>query len=367
MSSDLVKTQLALRVARLFVCAVASLALLSACAETRYVLDYGVDEKVMPVVPQWPLPPEVPRYRYAGELTGAGNYVEIVDENRSTAEEVLAWIIGLVPKADSPRRMQRPQAGTIDSQGRILVTDTGLGAVFMFDEAEGRFSIWRYASQGVRFDSPVGIANGPDGQVLVADAELGFIARLDANGNPVGRFGEGVLTRPTGVARDPDRGLIYVADTHAHDIKVFDDQGQLVDTLGGRGYRQGQFNYPTHLDYKRGQLYLTDTMNTRIQVLDTEGDVKRTFGERGLLIGDLVRPKGVAADSEGNIYVIESYHDHMLVFNASGQLLLPIGGEGNAPGRFYLPAGVWVDSRDRVFVADTFNGRVQIFQFLGSS
>ncbi|MDD5316396.1 MAG: SBBP repeat-containing protein, partial [Candidatus Cloacimonetes bacterium] len=102
------------------------------------------------------------------------------------------------------------------------------------------------------------------------------------------------------------------------------------------------------------------------QVPDAKGDtVKPQRGERGLYLGNLVRPKGVAVDSEGNIYVVESLHDYLLVYNREGQLLLALGGTGGDIGQFYLPSGVWVDSRDRIFVADMFNARVMIFQFLG--
>ena len=86
---------------------------------------------------------------------------------------------------------------------------------------------------------------------------------------------------------------------------------------------------------------------------------------RGLYVGNLVRPKGVAADDEGNIYVIESMHDTLLVFDRQGRLLISIGGTGQDVGRFYLPAGVWVDRHNRVFIADMYNGRVAVFQFLG--
>ena len=158
-----------------------------------------------------------------------------------------------------------------------------------------------------------------------------------------------------------------MADTYAHDIKVFDAAGILVRVIGQRGEGPGEFNFPTHLAFARGQLYVTDTLNSRVQVFSASGDLlgNRGFGTRGLYLGNLVRPKGVGVDSEGNIYVVESYYDSLLVFSERGEFLLPIGGTGTATGRFYLPAGVWVDARNRVFVADMFNGRVVLFQFLG--
>jgi DNA-binding beta-propeller fold protein YncE len=108
-------------------------------------------------------------------------------------------------------------------------------------------------------------------------------------------------------------------------------------------------------------------MNARVQGFDAEGRAVLRFGQRGLYVGNLVRPKGVAADDEGNVYVVESMHDTLLVFDPKGTLLMSLGGTGQDVGRFYLPAGVWIDSRNRVFVADMFNGRVAVFQFLGGN
>ena len=250
--------------------------------------------------------------------------------------------------------------------GRILVTDTSRQPVFVFDEPAGRLELWEKAEGQYNFASPAGIALAPDGQVWVADADLGLVARLDRRGNTLPGLGRGLLRRPTGLALDAAGGRLFVADTHAHDIKVFGLDGSLLHTLGRRGDGPGEFNYPTHLAFARGRLYVADTMNARVQVIEAAtGRHLRNIGDRGVYVGNLVRPKGVATDSEGNVYVVESYNDHLLVFNGEGEFLMPIGGLGKEIGQFYMPAGVWTDARNRVFVADMFNGRVAVFQFLG--
>jgi DNA-binding beta-propeller fold protein YncE len=200
----------------------------------------------------------------------------------------------------------------------------------------------------------------------VADAELKGVFRLDRNGNLLGEFGRDILERPTGIARDAQRGSVYVVDTHAHDIKVFNDDGQLTNVIGQRGEENGEFNFPTHLTFVADKLYVTDTMNSRVQIFDADGNFIGEFGKLGLNIGNLVRPKGVAVDSAGNIYVIESLYDKMLVFNDQGQTLLALGDSGKEIGEFYLPSGVWIDNHDQVYIADMYNGRVTVLQFLGT-
>lgn len=338
--------------------------LLAGCAsEPKVMLLQGAQGETTRVFPA-PQTQEVPRYRYLGQLLGESNF-RAVNGSRNTAGKLFAWIAGLTEQAEQPVVLQRPQSGVVDARGRILVTDVSRNAIFVFDEAAARLDLWEQASKSQRFAAPIAIALGRDGELLVTDAELGRVFRLGPDGAPVGEFGAGQLTRPTGIARDPVRGRVFVADTQAHDIKVFDDDGRLLTRWGTRGDGAGELNFPTHLAFSAGTLIVCDSMNARVQGFDGEGQPTLSIGQRGLYVGNLVRPKGVAADDEGNVYVVESMHDTLLVFDRKGRLLIPIGGTGQDVGRFYLPAGVWIDARNRVFVADMFNGRVAVFQFLG--
>ncbi len=335
--------------------------LIGGCAETRQVMRFGetAQEHV------WPPPPETPRYRFVGELTGEENFE--AKEKGGAANKLRGFfgaIVGLGGKASLRNILQRPQSGVVDATGRILVTDASRLAVFVFDPDAGTLSVWDQASKTANFASPVGISVAANGDILVADAELGAVFRLSPQGKPLAIIGLGDFGRPTGLAVDPESGRIYVADTAEHNIKVFADDGRLLNIIGRQGIGETTFNAPTHLAFRDGRLYVTDTFNARVQVLDSEGNFLRSLGERGLYLGNLVRPKGVAADSDGNIYVIESFHDYLLIYDQDGRFLLPVGGTGSGIGQFYLPAGVWIDGRDRVYIADMFNGRVVVLQYL---
>ena len=341
------------------------LLLLAGCADNHLVMNLAeTGQNIPPKV--WPAPPDEPRYRYVGELTGENNFLPDNWANRSNASKFLDWVVGLTGFNSEPVVLQRPQSGTVDAEGRIYITDIGRGAVYVFDKPAGKLEVWEMARGSTRFASPIGIALGAREEVLVVDAELHSVFRLNKKGNPVGEFGHDILQRPTGLARDAARGRIYVADTHAHDIKVFDDDGKLVKVIGQRGEGDGEFNFPTHLAFAADKLYVTDTMNSRIQVFDPDGGMIAKFGKLGMYVGDLVRPKGVAVDSVGNIYVVESLYDNLLVFDKRGRTLLGVGGSGQGIGEFYLPSGVWVDSQDQIYIADMYNGRITVLQFLGA-
>lgn len=312
----------------------------------------------------WPPPPDAPRYALAKILIGERDFIAPGEEKVDSVGSALNWLAGIIVGEPTYLELQRPVSGLTDERGWIYVVDASHRAIVVFDMAEQRLRLWQSAAKGEAFESPIGIARDAAGAFLVTDSERGEVFRLSAEGEPIGRFGKGIVNRPTGIAVDPVNDLVYVADSARHDIKVFDGEGLLLDVLGGRGRREGLFNAPTNVAVHEDELYVADTLNFRVQVFDRNHDEELAFGRLGLFVGNMTRPKGVAIGGDGRIYVVESYYDHLLVFDKEGHFLLPIGGTGHGIGEFYLPAGVWTDDRGYVYVADMFNGRVVVFKEL---
>ncbi len=345
---------------------VAVIAAMAGCATTAVptIVDLTPDDAPAPNL-LWPKPPVVPRIQYVGVLLGEQNIRTRNGESPSASGGFWSWLTGVAVLHEQPAVLQRPQGGVTDAEGRVYVADVSRQAVFVFDIPAGQLRLWEYADPIRRFVAPVDVALGSEGEIFVSDAELKTVFRFDVAGRHLGRIGEGLLQRPTGIAFDPARHQLYVADTDASDIKVFDRGGRLLDTIGHLGQGRGQLNRPVHLAFAGEHLYVSDSLNARIQVYDRLGNAVRVIGQRGLYVGNLTRPKGVAVDDEGHVYVVEGFYDHLLVFDQQGRYLMGMGGTGSRPGQFYLPTSVWTDAHNRIYVADMFNGRVSVFQFLG--
>lgn len=357
-------------------CVLVPVALITGCATTETVrgrLHYDLRPEGQRSDVFLPPPPDKPRYRYVGELIGEPNF-EVLDKKRGTLETALKWLVGLF-EVKNPLLLQRPQQGVTGDDGRVYVVDPGLKAVLVFDpnppagekpgKGEGQLLVWDILDERTRLSGPVAVTLAWNGDIVVSDVHLGIVLRINHKGELVSKLGAGIFKRPTGLAFDPERELLYVADTAAHDIKVLDAEGRLVNTVSSPGEREGELNAPTHLAVSQGLLYAADTYNSRIQVFDADGRHVRSIGERGLYVGNLTRPKGVAIDDAGMLYIVESYYNHLLVYNSDHQLLLGINGNGFKGDKFFLPSGVWTDKRRRIFLADMFNGRVVVFEFLG--
>ncbi|MFL5430782.1 MAG: hypothetical protein ACJ79M_14280 [Myxococcales bacterium] len=252
--------------------------------------------------------------------------------------------------------LYRPYAVAVSRDGRIAVADPGRRAVHLYDAKGGDY---RRIANDLKYPAAVAFAGDT---LVVADADQHVLRAYARNASEVPLpVKVPALQRPSGLAIDEARKLLFVTDSAAHSVHVLPLGGGEGRTLGGRGGDEGQFNFPTHLAVDReGSLYVTDAMNFRVQIFDRDLKFVRAFGRLGDGMGDLPRPKGLVVDREGHVLVVEGLFDVVQVFDAQGTLLGIFGGTGIDKGRFYLPGGAATDGRF-LYVADTFNARVQVF------
>jgi DNA-binding beta-propeller fold protein YncE len=265
----------------------------------------------------------------------------------------------------SESRLVRPMA-VVAVGGVVYVADPGVKGVHRFDQTKSDYDLLRLEDDRP-LPSPVGLARGAAGEVYVTDSALAsvFVIRPgDTIAKPV-RL-QAPLRQPTGIACDPATGRLFVVDTTAHRVNVFNRDGALESSFGERGSGDGEFNYPTMLWHTAdGRLYVTDSLNFRVQVFDTHGRFLAKFGQHGDGTGDAGRQKGVATDRYGHVYVVDALFNALQIFDGGGRFLLSVGELGRNRGEFWLPTGIFIGDDDLVYIADSYNQRVQVFRYIG--
>lgn len=334
------------------------LVLLSACEQLP-----AVRAEVKPANPNlvWPAPPETARIAYVQSFSKP----EDLGIRHGFWQRVKSLLMG-----ESDERLVRPMAVAV-SEGEVFVADPGVRGVHRFKPG-GDYHLVN-AGDGVSLTSPVGVAVCGK-ELLVSDSSRAQVLVLPLTGvrddaQMASLKLDVPLHQPTGIACD-ERGRIYVADTSAHEIKVFrrgpDRSATLETVVGKRGAGKGEFNFPTYLWRSAdGKLYVSDALNFRVQVFDEGLKPVGQFGKLGDGSGDAARQKGVATDALGHVYVVDGLFHAFQIFDAKGDYLLSVGARGGDPGEFWLPAGIFIDRDDRIYVADSYNGRVQVFRYLG--
>jgi len=305
----------------------------------------------------WPPPPEKARIEYLYSFRTP----EDLKIPKKTSARVFDFIFGK-GKTDVDV-LVRPQ-GIFAENERMLVTDTFLGCVHVFDQKEKKYFKIKKAGKDALL-SPVGIVSDAHGTIYVSDSILKKILMFTAKGDFIGELGKGRFLRPTGLAIDNISSRIYIIDTLDNSISVFSLDGAFLLKFGAPGAKAGSFNYPTYAAVgKNGDVYVVDSLNFRVQIFSKEGKFKTTFGKMGRAPGSFAMPKGIAIDSEQNIYISDASFDNVQIFDGTGNLLLFFGESGNGAGEFWLPAGIYIDVDDKIYAADSYNSRVMVFKLL---
>jgi len=264
-----------------------------------------------------------------------------------------------------------PYSITTDSRGRVIISDPGADGVHIFDFAQQKYKfLTRRDKDKDPMLLPQCVAVDAHDNIYVTDSEAGKVFVFDASGKyqrAIGSLkgGEGLFKRPTGIAVDSAAQRIYVTDTLRDKIYMMDMQGSVLQLIGKRGTGDGEFNFPTELRLNGNDLVVVDAMNFRVQVLSRSGEFRYSIGKIGDGVGAMFRPKGIGFDSEGHLYVVDGLWEVVQVFDNQGRLLYYFGDKGAGPGQFQLPAGLHIDSSDRIYVVDSFNRRVQVFHYYG--
>ncbi len=266
--------------------------------------------------------------------------------------------------------LARPYSIVSDSRGRLIVTDPGAQGVHIFDFTQHKYKFIQHLARKGAMLTPQCVAVDAQDNIYVTDSDAGVIFIFDSNGKfqrAIGSLkgGEGFFKRPTGIAVDSTAQRIYVTDTLRDEVFILDMQGQVLATFGKTGQGEGEFNLPTELRLDGSNLLVVDAMNFRVQVFDRSGTFQYAIGKIGDDTGAMFRPKAVSVDSEGDLYVVDALWGVVQVFNRQGQLLYYFGSKGTHAGEFQLPAGLFIDHDDHVFVVDSYNRRIQVFQYSG--
>lgn len=311
----------------------------------------------------WPEPPEKPRIKFVGVLRSQ------TDFGKESSEAVAEVLLG---KRKAHDLLQQPMAVAPSRDGkRVYVTDYAKGSVVVFDLERQRMS--RFGDEGHAFRSPFGIAVDERDNVYVADSAARLVRVFDAAGRFLRNIGDPSVERPTGIAIDPPRRRIYVADSSSrtsdrHVVHVFDPDGTHLSALGHTGRDKAGLYFPTYVAVDgAGNVYVTDTLNSRVQVFSQDGLHVRAIGQPGDGPGRFDKPKGVAIDTFGNIYVVDSNFSNVQIFNQRGDALLFFSARGRKPGLLFNPTGISIDARNRIYVADAFNARVGIYQLVNTT
>lgn len=318
---------------------------------------------------------------------------------------------GYVNGPASLAQMDHPHDIAFGNDGTIYVSDTTNHRIRAISPGG---VVSTFAGSGVRggadgtgtaaeFNDPHSIAINPTTGVLyVTEASLdnntprvraitpaGVVTTLAGSGVPGMVDGTGTAAQfffPTGIAVNPTNGIIYVADSYAHNIRAITPAG-VTTTLAGYddildvvaspngGYADGSgtaavFSYPQGIEVAPdGTIYVGEFGGHKIRKITPAGVTTTLAGSgvAGFVDGTGVgaqfdRPTGVTVDSDGLLYIADTFNGAIRTISSEGVVATIAGtgalGYADGPGataQFNAPTGIAFNATGELFITDTYN------------
>jgi len=255
--------------------------------------------------------------------------------------------------------------------GDYYISDPRVGSLFIYDSG----MVLKGEIKGL--DNPLGVAVDSQGHVLVGNSGRNNIEVFDpANGDLLAVFGQGLIKMPNAIAVD-DLGYIYVTDSRLNTVVVFDSGYNLVRGIGRPGDAASELHFPVDAEIIGSNIFVADQGHTRIQVYDlygtwlssitfegTEGQNCNWFTGVCAIPGvaEFKRIQALATDASGMLHVIDKLSAIGLVFDpATGAYISTYGEYGAGPGQLQVPMDVLILPTNEAMVTAGAGGRIEIF------
>jgi len=228
--------------------------------------------------------------------------------------------------------------GNIKKDDFLYVSDSDHNKVFKMDLN------WKVIETYENFDRPMHI-DMDDGKLFIPEYGADTITII--HGQKTSYLPINIeLDAPASVDVEGDGYLI--ADFYNHRI-VYSSQGKNL-TFGKKGKADGEFHYPTDIQFANNLIYVADAYNNRIQVFDKSGKFKQSIGSED----GMNAATGIYV-TEHSIAVTDFENSRVLIYGLSGKLLQIIEEHLDKPTDVVI-------HKDKLYAANYNNKSIAVFK-----
>lgn len=229
----------------------------------------------------------------------------VVDSNNHRVQRIQGNDLRIYGKPGyGPGQLWGPQAVAVDPPGQFF---------FVAEQGNNRVQCFRLNGQHVvsytGLNAPTGVAFDAEGMLWIADTGNSRVLRLNPRANQyIGCLDRGIgVVRPISLACDIAHN-IYVTDGSTNDVTRY-------TYFGVRGHALGEIRRlaaPQQVAIDSlGRMYLAESGANRLHVFDAQGNSIYVFDTPATRYGSLRSPSGVALGPNGEIYVADTLNNRI--------------------------------------------------------
>lgn len=311
----------------------------------------------------WPPLPEEPKVEWLA------SYASQNDFPKTPSQKFWESLVG----AEAPKGFNSPWGIASNGEGKVYVVDAASRGIVVYDMNKQTVTELGGGMYAGMFKSPIDADIDASGNIYISDSGKNNVFAFSRDEGPLMTIGTSEnMNWPVGIGIDRRLNRLYVANSHGHNVAVFDlAGGKHLFSFGGRGSAEGRFSFPTDVAVNsKGDVYVADSMNARIQVFDSEGKFKLMFGTRGDAMTSFKLIKSISINRDDYVFISDAMANRIMVFDKNGVSLLTFGAaerggrRGGAIGGFAAPRGIYVDKKEQFYVVDAMMKEFEVFQVL---
>ncbi len=284
------------------------------------------------------------------------------------------FVCSVVPLPDSLKLEHFPQlllrmTMSRDGSNDIYITDPRVGSIFFYDEG----LLPRAELKGL--SRPLGLAVDSKGYLLVGNDGRDNVEVYNlASGEMMTMFGQDRISMPNSITVGPD-GNIFVTDSRAHRVWVYDTEYQFVRSIGSPGSWDDELFFPVDTEiierYVDGnrikEVFVADQGNERIQIFDIYGSILRHIYPGECRMGRCEPPRlanlqALDTDLMGRLHALDNYEAVVSLLDpVSGSYLGEYGEYGEGPGFLWVPFGLVISDTGESIVSSGVNDRLEVY------
>ena len=211
--------------------------------------------------------------------------------------------------------MRAPEAIALDHRGDVVIADTGNHRVLVLDLAGtlvDEFGGWGWDED--RLDTPSDVCVYRGFYTYVLDEGNRRVARYDVDGDYVDLLvAEGDAGSPVSIAVGPAGGLLLV-DADTQSVLSYSQFDEKLAPFGRFGLDAGGLLAPGDVAVGPSrEVAVADPRRFSVQIFDEFGAPLYSISSPDTLV-----PSDIAFDARGNVLVVDERHNRLLAFPAGG-------------------------------------------------